>query len=347
MQVQTSEWVSVGHPDKVADFISSYVLDRWIERDPDVRYAVEVQVKDNHVTLAGEVTSTAVIPEEEIKAFVRDAVMNIGYTHEYAELWGEENALDADRLDVRVLLSAQSPDIAQGVDADGWGDQGIFWGMAEENPDMDYMPADHYLAKTIGENLMGMALDKPGYMGIDIKTQVEIRDGKVTKVIVAVPAREDVRETVERVVDDAIDGLKLVDEYELVVNGTGRYVRHASMGDCGTTGRKLVVDFYGGNCRIGGGSPWTKDGSKADVALNILARRIAVEWVTAHRGCRRAYVSLSSCIGRKEVRVTVYDRQMNVVESAVKETPVSETVAELGLKRPEFAMKCRYGLFAG
>lgn len=119
---KTSEWVSTGHPDKLSDFISSFILDRYIERDPHTRFALEVQIKDNFVTLGGEITSTADFSPEDIAAFVRTAVNQVGYTASYQKRFGRENIICGDDLIVTQHIGRQSPDIAQGVDADGWGD---------------------------------------------------------------------------------------------------------------------------------------------------------------------------------------------------------------------------------
>ena len=121
----TSEYVTLGHPDRTADYISEYILDRYLEQDPYTRYALEVQVKDNFVTLGGEITSKANFNYAEIIQFVQNALNEIGYTHEYAKKWGEGNTIDPERVFVVQNISQQSTDIGQGVDNSGWGDQGI------------------------------------------------------------------------------------------------------------------------------------------------------------------------------------------------------------------------------
>ena len=150
---KTSEWVSTGHPDKLADFISSFILDRYIERDPKTRYALEVQIKDRFVTLGGEITSTADFSPEDIAAFVKTAVNQVGYTASYQKRFGRENTICGDDIEVTQHIGKQSPDIAQGVDASGWGDQGIFHGMAVNDPETQYMPKDWWLARKIGKHL--------------------------------------------------------------------------------------------------------------------------------------------------------------------------------------------------
>jgi S-adenosylmethionine synthetase len=268
---KTSEWVSLGHPDKMADYISSFILDRYLERDPLTRYALEVQIKDNFVTLGGEITSQANFTEDELALFVKIAVAQIGYTKCYQNIWGAENTICDQDLVVTHHIGQQSPDIAQGVDNSGWGDQGIFWGMAVNDPATNFMPKDHYLARKIGQQLYDIK-----YAGLDIKTQVTLFDDEPEEIVVALPmlpkhSEQDVANAVQFCCNGKTN-------YKLVVNGTGKFVKHGPIGDCGTTGRKLAVDFYGGNCRIGGGSPWTKDGSKADLTLNLLSNRWFHVW---------------------------------------------------------------------
>ena len=287
---KTSEYVSTGHPDKVADFISCFLLDCYLEQDPMTRFALEVMIKDNIVTLGGEITSKASYSESDIAALVRVAVNQIGYTRAYQLLWGEENTISGDNVLVGMQISQQSPDIAQGVDKSGWGDQGIFWGMATNTPETGYMPKDHWLAKKIGKHLYDSR-----YAGIDIKTQVTMQDDKIDEIVVAIPMKEQHSEArIADMIAFCCDGKR---EYKLHINGTGKFLRHGPLGDWGITGRKLAVDFYGGNCRIGGGSPWTKDGTKADLSLNLLARARALSYIKEHPDCPEVLCAISCRIG--------------------------------------------------
>lgn len=350
MMCRTSECVSLGHPDKVADYVASYLLDRYLERDPAARFAMECQIKDSYVTLGGEVTSAAGFREDEIADMVRSAIREIGYTAAYASRWPAGATLDADRVDVVAHIGRQSPDIARGVDSDGWGDQGIFWGMASRSPETGGMPLDIHLARGLCAELHGMALDGRLDAGLDIKSQVSVDAfGRVDRVVVAIPLLDgdtvaEVRCAVERFVSERADGTP-----EITVNGTGAYVRHASQGDCGTTGRKLAADLYGGNCRIGGGCPWGKDPTKADVALNAYARRKAVEFLASHAGfgLDEVHVAISCCIGRRDIRVEYLDGRMGSVAAETESRPVREIIAELGLDAPVYASLCRDGLVEG
>jgi S-adenosylmethionine synthetase len=330
--IKFSEYVSIGHPDKIADYISQYLLDRYIERDPQTRYAVEVQIKDWQVTLGGEVSSAQHFSAQEIRQFVRAAVNEIGYTREYMERWGAENTICGDLLEVTSLISQQSGDIAQGLD--GWGDQGIFFGFYKHGGDTFGMPYDHYLAKRLCKELF-----ESGIGGLDIKTQVVTRDDKVEKVIVAIPLLDErSKKTVKHFVHSRVKG-----RYQLIINGTGRYIKHSSIADCGTTGRKLAVDFYGGNCRVGGGSPWTKDASKADLTLNLEARRLAKQYAEQYK-CD-VYTSLACCIGKQEVDFSICDDADNILEEGTVLIAPECLRQAYNLDKPIYASMCRWGLF--
>lgn len=329
--VHFSEFVSLGHPDKIADYISQYLLDRYIERDPATRYAVEVQIKDYHVTLAGEVSSSCRFSEDEIKRFVQDAVNNIGYTKEYAARWGIGNTIFGDALEVTSYIGQQSQEIAQGLH--GWGDQGIFFGMCHYRKETCGMPLDHTYAKRLCKQLFDS-----GIGGLDIKTQIVMDDDVITKVIVAIPLSKTSVDVVKNFIRKRIPG-----KYELIVNGTGRYVQHSSIADCGTTGRKLAVDFYGGNCRLGGGSPWTKDASKADLTLNLAARRLAKNYAMK---CEcDTQVSLACCIGKQEVDILIQDNAGNTLLEGKQNISPAELRKAYRLDTPIYASMCRWGLF--
>lgn len=336
--ITTSEWVSLGHSDKIADYISCYILDRYLEKDPFTRYALEVQIKDHYVTLGGEITSKVEFEENVIAMFVRAAVTEIGYTYEYMNFWGRENAICAPELVVTQHISQQSPDIAQGVNNGGFGDQGIFFGMATNTPETGYMPKDWWLARKIGKHLYDSR-----YAGIDIKTQVTMNDNRIDEIVVAIPMNSRHFESdIWNAVSYCCNGNR---EYKIYVNGTGKYVKHGPIGDCGTTGRKLAVDFYGGNCRIGGGSPWTKDGTKADLCLNLLAREKALSYVKEHPELPAVYCAISCRIGSGEIIVSLTDRQGNDLMTYRERTNPDEVIEKFRLREPRFAAMCRNGLF--
>ena len=336
--IQASEYCGVGHPDRTCDYIASYILDRHLERDRNARVALEVQLKDAFCTVSGEVTSSAGFTDAEIARFCREAVEKIGYTREYRDLWGAGNCISGDDLEVTCHISRQSDDIAQGVNADGWGDQGIFWGLAVDEPSQGFMPKDYWLARKIAQHLHNHR-----FGGLDIKTQVTVKDGLATDCIVAIPIRPECEESAAGAIRSYVQS-ELGANCRVIVNGTGRYMKHGSIGDCGTTGRKLVADFYGGNSKIGGGSPWGKDPSKADVTLNILARMKALKYLRENR-LDEVRCAISCCIGRPEIRVSFFDGADNLLESHVEGDPPSHVIDLLGLRQPGYAQACMEGLF--
>lgn len=331
--IKFSEYVSLGHPDKVADYISQYLLDRYIERDPDTKYAVEVQIKGWHVAIGGEVSSKYKMTADEIRQHVCAAVNEIGYTREYMEKWGIDNTICGDLLDIDVYISQQSPDIAQGLS--GWGDQGIFFGFYSIEKGTCGLSPEHALAKELCHKLF-----HSGIGGLDVKTQVVMNGDKVQKVIVAIPLLDDTAtDKVERLVKEN----RRFKNSEIIINGTGRYVRHGSIADCGTTGRKLAVDFYGGACRIGGGSPWTKDSSKADLTLNLYARHLAKKYALEY-GCD-VFVSLACCIGKQEVDFSICDAADNIICEGTEQVLPAALRKQFKLDTPIYASMCRWGLF--
>ena len=354
MIYRTSEWVSSGHPDKVADCISEYILDRLLEIDPDTRYALEVQIKDVYVNLAGEITTKADVVIGDYIHWAKEAVNKIGYTREYQQKWGKENTICGDDLIGSCNITQQSSEIACGVNTDGYGDQGIFTGYAERF-NSAFMPKDKEIAREIGLMLYNNALDG-NIGGLDIKTQVTLdEDDRLVQLIVAVPVLDD--EEYKLVQDSVMKKVySLFTPYQLsmsqiIINGTGIYKQHGPIADSGTTGRKLAVDFYGNNAPIGGGSPWTKDGTKADLVLNLYARQRAIQELKSHTlmNAHHCVYQLCCCIGRSNLIGTykVYDDFGVLVASLSEELNIkpSELIEKYGLKKPIFFDLCKNGLF--
>lgn len=341
-----SEYVSPGHPDKVADYISEYILDRYVEVDPNVRYAVEVMIKGFSVYIAGEITSTVNL-EKNMLRYVKEAINEIGYTPEYAEKWGLDNVINSEGIVVYTNITAQSPEIGQGVNNDGWGDQGVFFGYADPDGDEFMMPKSHSLAKNLCFMLYNQAKDE-GIGGLDIKTEIilDTSNGWIEKIIAAVPCRSDEEyQTIFQSIKDWFNETETDLPFypEIILNGTGNYVMHGPIADCGVTGRKLAVDFYGGEFQIGGGSPWTKDGSKADITLNLYARQLAVAFAKKHKTAVK--VSLACCIGKSEVNYSVNTPCGDEIESGIIDLKQSVLKKELGLDKPIFTSTCWFGLF--
>lgn len=332
---KTAEAVSLGHPDKTADYISSYILDQMIEQDPKVKYAVEVMIKDNTVILGGEISGDVSLAK--VNFYVTEALAEIGYDAFYSQRWGK-CAIEPDKIQVINLIGQQSDDINQGVTRDAWGDQGVFVGYACKGP--DHISREQYLAKKFCDALYMYALQNI-HLGIDIKTQITLNElGGVETAVVAIPMLKDVDLTTFII-------MSLGEEPEnIIVNGTGKYTRHSSIADCGLTGRKLACDFYSASAPIGGGCPWGKDASKADVTLNFYARKLALEYLQDNDEC---FVYLSSCIGRSELPSAVVKTVKRGVQKhsylRITQKP-AELIAELGLNKPVFAKLCKNGLLS-
>ena len=330
--LKTAEAVSIGHPDKTADYISSYILDRLIEQDTTVHYAVEVMVKNNTVVLGGEITGH--IDLSNLSDYVADALRDIGYDERYADIW-QDKAINIKQLKIVNLIGIQSPDIARGVYQNGWGDQGIFIGYACSGE--DYINRELYLAKKLNRSLYDLARHSDN-LGLDIKTQITIDEtGHITTAIVAVPmlTYRDLTDFIISVLGDKPD--------RIIINGTGIYQIHSSVADCGITGRKLACDFYAASCPIGGGNPWTKDAGKADLTLNLYARCLALRYLKDNDEC---FVYLSSCIGQAQLpSASVVTIKKGVVQSRdidINQSP-REIIRLLELDKPVFADMCRNG----
>lgn len=333
--IKTAEAVSLGHPDKIADYISSYLLDRMIEQDPSVKYAVEVMIKNNTVVLGGEITGNVCL--KHLKKFVLNALADIGYTKEYARKW-KEYSIEPDKIKIINLIGHQSGEIYQGVQNDGWGDQGVFVGYACQGK--GHIGQAQWLAKHLNQALYEKALQSDT-LGLDIKTQITLDEHHhVQTAVVAIPMLK--KTDLSKFVTETL-GEK---PKNLIINGTGIYQSHASIADCGITGRKLACDFYETEAPIGGGSPWTKDSTKADLSLNLYARKLALMYLKENDSC---FIYLSSCIGHSDLLSAVVKTIKNGVVSSRSITITlkpSEIITLLGLNRPIFAHLCKKGLFS-
>ncbi|QWQ44026.1 methionine adenosyltransferase [Streptomyces sp. YPW6] len=372
----TSESVTEGHPDKIADRVSDAVLDALLAQDPAARVAVETLITTGQVHVAGEVTTTAYA---DIPALVRDAVLDIGYD-------SSAKGFDGASCGVSVSIGAQSPDIAQGVDAayetrvegdddeldrQGAGDQGLMFGYAsDETPELMPLPISlaHRLARRLSE------VRKDGtvpYLRPDGKTQVTIeyqgsRPARLDTVVVSSQhapdidldtllgpdIREHVVEHVLKELSEAGLGLE-TDGYRLLVNPTGRFEIGGPMGDAGLTGRKIIIDTYGGMARHGGGAFSGKDPSKVDRSAAYATRWVAKNVVAAGLA-RRCEVQVAYAIGKAEpvgLFVETFGTAavaQNVIERAISEVfdlRPAAIIRDLDLLRPIYARTSAYGHF--
>ena len=357
--INAAEYVSLGHPDSTADAIASYLLDRYLEEDPKARFALEVQLKDHTVNLAGEVTSSFKPSDAEMAEMVRAAIRKVGYTAVYAERWPEGATLNAEKVKVNNFVGRQSPEIARGVDRNGWGDQGVMMGMATACKSFAHFPQDVYLARQIGRRLYRAALEGEAPIGLDIKVLVSLADTKaeigndIEQVIVAAPMLPQnasaARTFIQRVVEEMAGSFCGARIGEIVINGTGAYVTHSSVGDAGVVGRKLAVNFYGLNCPVGGGAPWGKDPTKSDVTLNLYARYLSLRKVLENPEYGTVRTKIACCIGKREILVSQEGEGLPLCQTSM-EAPVSKIVETLGLDgrmgKDTFFEMCRDGLFS-
>ncbi|MEV0883457.1 methionine adenosyltransferase [Streptomyces microflavus] len=377
----TSESVTEGHPDKIADQISDTILDALLSRDPAARVAVETLITTGQVHIAGEVSTSAYV---DIAALVRKKILDIGYD-------SSAKGFDGASCGVSVSIGAQSPDIARGVDTayesrpagsataaesdelnqQGAGDQGLMFGYATiETPSL--MPLPIELAHSLSRRLTEVRKDGTvPYLRPDGKTQVTIeyvgsRPVRLDTVVVSTQHSSDVDlesllvpdirgHVVEHVLAQlAHDGIKLeTDEYRLLVNPTGRFEIGGPMGDAGLTGRKIIIDTYGGMARHGGGAFSGKDPSKVDRSAAYATRWVAKNVVAAGLAMR-CEVQVAYAIGKaRPVGLLVETFGTNTVavpriEAAVRQVfdlRPAAIIRDLDLLRPIYAQTAAYGHF--
>ena len=295
----TSESVTKGHPDKVADQISDAILDALLLSDPYSRSAVETTVEEGRCHIMGEVTTKADVDFESV---ARRTIRDIGYT---SPLLGF-----SDQSEISVSIHAQSPDIAMGVDSLGAGDQGMMFGYATDETE-ELMPLSLMLSRSLSDRLT--YLREKGectWMRPDGKSQITLlyEDGRIKAidtVVVSVHHREDIelqdlrREVMEKVILPVLPSSLLSSRIRYFINPTGRFVLGGPAADTGLTGRKIIVDTYGGHAHHGGGAFSGKDSTKVDRSASYAARNIASTIVSAH-AAQKAEVQLAYAIGVKE-----------------------------------------------
>ena len=363
----TSESVTEGHPDKVADQISDAILDAILTQDPLARVACETAVNTGLVLVFGEVSTTAYV---DIQQIVRETIKGIGYD-------SSDYGFDGDNVAVLVALDEQSPDIAQGVDAAietrdeatdqliGAGDQGLMFGYACDETE-EFMPLpialSHRLAKRLSEVRKSGQL---AYLRPDGKSQVTVEygeDGQAlrvdTVVISTQHAPEATLETVrqdviEQVVKPVIPAHLLDEQTRFLINPTGRFVIGGPKGDSGLTGRKIIVDTYGGYARHGGGAFSGKDATKVDRSASYMARYIAKNIVAAGLA-KRCEVQLAYAIGVAQpvsIRIETFEtgivsesRLVQAVRQLFDLTP-DGIIRTLALRRPIYKQTAAYGHF--
>ncbi len=350
----TSESVTEGHPDKIADQISDSVLDAVIKDDPTGRVACETLVTTGLIVVAGEITTSTYVPFAEL---ARDVIKDVGYTR-------AKFGFDAETCGVICAINRQSPDIAMGVDTGGAGDQGLMFGFAcDETPELMPMPIQlaHSLTRKLAEVRKKGAVD---FLRPDGKSQVTIeyingRPARVDTVVISTQHSDKVSNSTlqEAVLNEVIKPVlpaEMVDKKtKYHINPTGRFVTGGPMGDCGLTGRKIIVDTYGGYSRHGGGALSGKDPTKVDRSACYMARYVAKNLVAAGLA-NKVEVQIAYAIGLAEpVSVmadtfgtgTIPNSQITeLVRGFFKLTPKG-IIDTLALRRPIYRPTAAYGHF--
>ena len=350
----TSESVTEGHPDKVCDNISDTILDECLKQDPESRVAIETFASNNTITIAGQITSTARIKISEI---VRNKLQEIGYDNEKTDIDYRTCKINAD-------ITKQSPDIALGVDVGGAGDQGIMFGFAcDETP--NYMPYAIDMAHKLARRLTKVRKDGTiPYLRPDGKTQVTVeyendKPKRIETILISTQHLDNVtlevlrKDVIEKVINEVVPENMMDENTKIYINPTGRFVIGGPLGDTGLTGRKIIVDTYGGYAKHGGGAFSGKDASKVDRSATYMLRHIAKNLV-ANGYATKCEIQVSYAIGMKDplsICVNTFGTSTKSEEELVElikekfDLTPEGIINYLGLKEPIYQKTTNYGHF--
>lgn len=350
----TSESVTEGHPDKLADLISDTILDECLKQDKNSRVAVETFVSTNKVTIAGQITTKA---EFDIEKLVRETIKEIGYDDETVDM-------DYRTCKIDINITKQSQDIAMGVDTGGAGDQGIMFGYASDETEnlMPYaIDLSHKLAKRLAEVRKQKIIP---YLRPDGKVQVTIEyeneiPKRIDTILISAQHKADVdMETIKKdilqyVIKETVPSNMMDENTKIYINPTGRFVIGGPLGDTGLTGRKIIVDTYGGYARNGGGAFSGKDASKVDRAAAYMLRHIAKN-IVANGYAKKCEIQVSYAIGMKKP-LSIYintfgtgskpeEELVELIKNKFDLTP-NGIIDYLGLREPIYTKTTNYGHF--
>ena len=350
----TSESVTEGHPDKLCDYISDSILDACLEQDENSRVAVETFAANNNITVAGQLTTTANINVEEI---VRNTIKEIGFDN-------AEVDMDYRTCNINIDIAKQSPDIAMGVDVGGAGDQGIMFGYACDETE-NYMPYAINMAHKLSKKVSEVRRTKEiPYLRPDAKTQVtvEYEDSvpkRIETILISTQHNDGIEQEqikndlIEKVIKKVVPDNMIDENTNIYVNPTGRFVIGGPLGDTGLTGRKIIVDTYGGYARHGGGCFSGKDASKVDRSAAYMLRHIAKNLV-ANGYAKRCEIQVAYAIGMKEplsiyvntfgTGTIPYEKIIEIIKEKFDLTPEG-IIKYLDLKKPIYRKTTNYGHF--
>ena len=350
----TSESVTEGHPDKLCDTISDCILDEYLKKDENARVAVETFASGNKVTIAGQITAKG---EIDIEKLVREKIKEIGYDNANIDI-------DYKTCEIETNITKQSPDIAMGVDVGGAGDQGIMFGFAcDETP--EYMPYAISMAHKLSRRLTEVRKNEEiGYLRPDGKTQVTVeyendKPKRIETILVSTQHNEGIsqdilrKDIIEKVIKTVIPE-NMIDKYtKIYINPTGKFVIGGPLGDTGLTGRKIIVDTYGGYARHGGGAFSGKDASKVDRSATYMLRHIAKN-IVANGYAKKCEIQISYGIGMKEplsINVNTFGTgkisEDEIIEKINKKFDLTPDgiIKYLELKKPIYLLTTNYGHF--
>ena len=350
----TSESVTEGHPDKVCDSISDSILDACLEQDKESRVAVETFVSKNQVVIAGQITTKAQIDIEKI---ARETIKEIGYDNEATDM-------DYRTCKIEVNVTKQSPDIALGVDVGGAGDQGIMFGYACDETE-EYMPYAIAMAHKLSYQLTkARKTGEIPYLRPDGKTQVTVeyendRPKRIEAILISTQhkpevAIETLREDIkQKVINKVIPSGMMDENTKIYINPTGRFVIGGPLGDTGLTGRKIIVDTYGGYARHGGGAFSGKDATKVDRTASYMLRHIAKN-IVANGYAAKCEIQISYGIGMEEpisMHIDTFGTGKKTEEELLKmikekfDLTPKGMIEYLSLKEPIYKKTTNYGHF--